>query len=571
VTFKEAIENQNLRPLWINYRIFMEDSWTGIFEYAKKIITNIVPDAKVGYEGSQRGYTFTNSFTAEDYYKLAQVMSLNNPYSHAFIRYAFKDFSKDDTLIGLGWQGSYGSGIKNRKIDPWRVLFYGANSLWIWHGPPREQSVVSPDLSFYEYFRPYVEQIPELKSGIGKLFMNSKREDDGIAILYSNTSVHASALTPQLPPICENLNFFVRYFESSGYQFRLISYKQLEDGILKQGNFRLLVLPFVQSISQKQAKEIASFVNNGGTVIADIRPGICDENGIFYKNRGILDDIFGVIQTTEKFEVKKYENLELKYSDLTCNLPSLFVDVSVSLQKGQAKEVVENVPVFIVNKSGKGKGVLLNLGFINYPDENMAGIKNILNSVIEQAAGIKKKIEFEPDNLEAGFTTYRYASGSHTYIGILSPWREGGEKDSKLTFSQKFHIYRVRSGQYLGYDNSVNIKVQPEMAEVIALLPYRIKDLIVNSKNRIKKGEVLNYEIELLTDPLSTETHILNVNVISPGGKELSYYMQNLKAEKGKAKGSIHFALNEKEGKYLLRVKEVVSGIIKDYPFEIAQ
>ncbi|MCM8822866.1 MAG: beta-galactosidase [Candidatus Omnitrophica bacterium] len=571
VTFKEAIENQNLRPLWINYRIFMEDSWTGIFEYAKKIITNIVPDAKVGYEGSQRGYTFTNSFTAEDYYKLAQVMSLNNPYSHAFIRYAFKDFSKDDTLIGLGWQGSYGSGIKNRKIDPWRVLFYGANSLWIWHGPPREQSVVSPDLSFYEYFRPYVEQIPELKSGIGKLFMNSKREDDGIAILYSNTSVHASALTPQLPPICENLNFFVRYFESSGYQFRLISYKQLEDGILKQGNFRLLVLPFVQSISQKQAKEIASFVNNGGTVIADIRPGICDENGIFYKNRGILDDIFGVIQTTEKFEVKKYENLELKYSDLTCNLPSLFVDASVSLQKGQAKEVVENVPVFIVNKSGKGKGVLLNLGFINYPDENMAGIKNILNSVIEQAAGIKKKIEFEPDNLEAGFTTYRYASGSHTYIGILSPWREGGEKDSKLTFSQKFHIYRVRSGQYLGYDNSVNIKVQPEMAEVIALLPYRIKDLIVNSKNRIKKGEVLNYEIELLTDPLSTETHILNVNVISPGGKELSYYMQNLKAEKGKAKGSIHFALNEKEGKYLLRVKEVVSGIIKDYPFEIAQ
>ncbi|MGB9641789.1 MAG: beta-galactosidase [Candidatus Ratteibacteria bacterium] len=571
VTYKEAIENPELRPLWINYRIFMEDTWTGIFEYAKRIITDVVPDAKVGYEGSQRGHTFVNSFTAEDYYKLAQVMSLNNPYSHAFIRYAFKDFSKEGTLLGLGWQGSYGAGIKNRNIDPWKILFFGANSLWIWHGPPREQSVISPDLSFYEYFRPYVNQIPELKNGIGKLFIDSKREDDGIAILYSNTSVHVSALTPQLPPICENLNFFVRYFEGSGYQFRIISYKQLEDGVLNNEKFKVLILPFAQSISQKQAKEIISFVNNGGVVISDIRPGICDENGIFYQKGGILDNILGIKQNTEKFEVKKFENFELKYAELTSILPSLYVDSSIILINGKPKENIENLPIFIVNNFGKGKGILLNLSLSNYPDENMAGISKILNGVMEEIAGVQKKINYEPHNLECGFTPYRYKLGSHIYLGILSPWREGGEKNCKLILPQKFHIYNIRKGEYLGFNDSFDMKVQPETVDVIGFLPYRILDLKIKSKEKIKRGETLNYEIELLTEPLAPETHIFHVNVVSPEGKEIKYYEENLKGEKGKAKGSINFALNEKQGKYTLRVKEIVSGITRDFHFEMTE
>ncbi|MGB9677422.1 MAG: beta-galactosidase, partial [Candidatus Ratteibacteria bacterium] len=571
VLYKEAIENPQLRPLWINYRVFMEDTWAGIFEYSKEIIKKIVPDAKVGYEGSQRGYTFTNSFTAEDYYKLAKVMTLNNPYSHPFIRYAFKDFANEESLLGLGWQGSYGSGIKNRKIDPWRVLFFGANSLWIWHGPPREQSVVSPDLSFYEYFRPYVAQIPELKKGIGKLFISSKREDDGIAILYSNTSIHASTLTPQLPLICENLNFFVRYFEQSGYQFKIISYKQLEEGILNKERFKILILPYTQSISQKQAKEIISFVNNGGVVIADIRPGICDENGIFYKKGGILDDVFGVEQSPEKFEIKKFENFELKYEDLKCTLPSIHLDSSIILKNGEAKENIENVPVFIVNNFGKGKGILLNLSLINYPDENMPGIRKILNKIIEQLAGVKRKINYEPDNIDIGFTPYRYKLGSHTYLGIISPWRETEEiRNCTISLPQKFHIYNIRKGEYLGFSDLFDIKVQSEEVQVFGFLPYKINDLKINSVNKIKKGETLNYEIEIQSEPQPPETHIFNVSIISPDGKEIKYYTENLKGEKGKTKGSINFALNEKEGKYILRVKEVISGISKDFNFEIS-
>ncbi|MCM8785038.1 MAG: beta-galactosidase [Candidatus Omnitrophica bacterium] len=569
VTYKEAIENTKLRPLWINYRIFMEDTWTGIFAYSRETIQSIVPDAKTGYEGSQRGHTFTNSFTAEDYYKLSQVMDLNNPYSHPFIRYAFKDFSKENSLLGLGWQGSYGPGIKNRKIQPWQILLFGANSIWIWHGPPREQSVVSPDLSFYEYFKPYVEQIPEIKRGIGKLFINCKREDDGIGILYSNTSVHASTLTPQLPWICENLNFFVRYFETSGYQFRIISYKQLEDGILNKEKFRILILPYTQSISKKQAQEIISFVNNGGIVIADIRPGVCDENGIFYKNVGILDDIFGVRQKTENFEVKKFENFDIKYSELVCNLPVIYLDSSISLNNGIAKESVENIPIFIVNNYGKGKGILLNLGFINYPGENMPGIRNVLNKVFEEVVGIEKEIKYEPDNIEIGFTPYRYKLGSHRYLGIISAWREGEEKECKLILPKKFYIYDIRQGKYLGISDTLNLKVGPEEAKIIGFLPYKINDLKINSIKKIKKGEILHYEIELQTEPTSPETHIFNVNVISPEGKEIKHYMENLKGEKGKVKGDIYFALNEKEGKYILRVKEVVSGISKDFVFEI--
>jgi len=261
----------------------------------------------------------------------------------------------------------------------------------------------------------------------------------------------------------------------------------------------------------------------------------------------------------------------LKYNGLTCTLPSIHADSSITLQKGKAKENLENIPIFIVNNAGKGKGILLNLSLSNYPDENMPGISKILNSVMEEIAGIQKKINYEPHNIECGFTPYRYKLGSHTYLGILSPWREGGEKNCKLTLPQKFHIYNIRKGEYLGFSDSLNINVQPETVVVIGFLPYKITDLKIKSKEKIKKGETLNYEIELLTEPLAPETHIFHVTVVSPEGKEIKYYGENLKGEKGKTKGSINFALNEKQGKHTLRVKEIVSGITRDFPFEIAE
>ncbi|MGC9066639.1 MAG: hypothetical protein ACP5JO_08485, partial [Candidatus Ratteibacteria bacterium] len=237
----------------------------------------------------------------------------------------------------------------------------------------------------------------------------------------------------------------------------------------------------------------------------------------------------------------------------------------------EAKENIENVPIFIVNNFGKGKGILLNLSLSNYPDENMAGISKILNGVMEEIAGVQKKINYEPHNLECGFTPYRYKLGSHIYLGILSPWREGGEKNCKLILPQKFHIYNIRKGEYLGFNDSFDMKVQPETVDVIGFLPYRILDLKIKSKEKIKRGETLNYEIELLTEPLAPETHIFHVNVVSPEGKEIKYYEENLKGEKGKAKGSINFALNEKQGKYTLRVKEIVSGITRDFHFEMTE
>lgn len=576
VTVSQARENVQLVPVWVNYRIFMEDTWTGIFDYAKKIIQSINPEAKVGYEGSQRGYTYTNSFTAEDYYKLMQVMTLNNPYGHTFINYAFKDFAKPGTLLGLAWHGSYGAGERNRNVHPWHSLLRGANSFWIWHGPPREQSVISPDCSFYDFFKPYIKEVQEIKKGTGKLFISSEREDDGIAILYSNTSVHASALTPQFPPIADYLDTLFNYLEQSGFQFRVISYKELEDGILSKGNFKLLILPFCQSISRKQANEIIKFVSNGGSVLADIRPGVCDENCVPYKNEGVLDRIFGIKQQTEKFDAKKIENqetkiVEINYGENKFKLPLTYIDASI-VSIAESKSSYENVPLLITNKYGKGKTMLLNFSLLNYTqkDVDKTGFRP-LNEVIK-FCGIDEKVKYDTDPLSVPFVPFRYKLDSQRFLGLISYWREGDAKKVKISLPQKYHVYNMRKAHYIGFTDSFSVDILPETVEVFSFMPYKVRDIQIKCPETLKKGDVLKYEIELFTeDGKKPETHIFNVCVFSPDGQELKYYMENLKAVSGKAKGQINLALNEKTGNYRLSVKDAATGFYKEIKFTVKE
>ena len=55
--------------------------------------------------------------------------------------------------------------------------------------------------------------------------------------------------------------------------------------------------------------------------------------------------------------------------------------------------------------------------------------------------------------------------------------------------------------------------------------------------------------------------HCFRIAVTSPDGKNLPYYAQNVVAENGSAQAEIPWALNEKLGRYIVRVRDVASGV----------
>ena len=578
ITLEEAKKNPKFVPLWVDYRRYMEDVWAGIYRFSRDVIEKVVSKARVGYEGSDMSI---NSYNAADFYKLMQVMNLNNTYDASFIPRAVSDFSQPGTLLGLGWYGGYNpcrSEIYNRYIV-WRHLFRGANSFWVWHGEPgKEGGVVAPDLSFYDFFKANVEEIKELKRGIGKLIMSAKRISD-VAVLYSASSVHLSTLTEGFPQMEQVLNSMVLLLEDVRCPFKIISYKQLEEGILRKENFRLLILPYSQSLSLEEAKEVANFVKGGGVVISDLRPGIFDQHGKPFQ-KPILDEVFGVRQ--EPSPKPKREKVSLNLGgNFPSSLPETFSDASLRLTTGRQHGEMEGTPCFIVNKFGKGMAILLNFSLAPYsPRSESAPFWRSFFRALLNYVGVKERAKIFPDI--AGVRTYWFQRDSLQYLGILQELPEPpinyalgkakpiASSPIKLTLLRKYHIYDVREGKYLGYGDVINTKVEPGKAKLYALFPYKLNKVSIYTPSKVTQGKELTYEIKLVklngTSP-SLGLHIVHLSLLDPKGETIAYYEENLAVSGGRIKGVIPLALNEALGKWRIKARDVATGISGEKTF----
>jgi hypothetical protein len=56
--------------------------------------------------------------------------------------------------------------------------------------------------------------------------------------------------------------------------------------------------------------------------------------------------------------------------------------------------------------------------------------------------------------------------------------------------------------------------------------------------------------------------HVFHVTVLSPAGKALSAYTQNVLTETGTASVTIPWALNETSGGYTVEVRDAMSGVL---------
>ena len=302
VTLEEARARPRLAPLWVDHRRHMESVYAGAFARARRVIEQAVPEARVGFEGSG---SRNSSYSAEDHWKLCRSMNLNGPYPNRWFSHLVRDFSPPGARIGAGIVGAYpdiARGARNAAAMaywPWFSLFQGANSVWIYEGTGGRYgglyAVLAPDFSPYPYFRHCIREVRTLKRGVATLLLNLGRADDGIAVLYSASSAHLSTLTENFPRYGLLLESVPGLLEESGFLFRFMSGAQLEQGELKAGRYRALILPCAQALSPQQVQQIKDFAGAGGIVVADLRPGVADAHGKPYE-RSPLDDLFGVKQ-----------------------------------------------------------------------------------------------------------------------------------------------------------------------------------------------------------------------------------------------------------------------------------
>ena len=530
LTLEEAKQTGNFAP-WVDHRLHMEEVFADIHAFSQEIIQQMDPGARVGFDGAM-GTTWHAGY---NWWRLMSNHDLMNVYWNINQMELVRSFARGGEYLGM-WYGTYEGRITedHTRYAPWECLFHDFNSCWWWMGFGwNGASAFTPSLDPLPCFSQTSEEIKEIKKGLGKLLINAERESGQIAIHYSPSSVHASKIDHTPTDIRSSWRNFILLLEDLQLPFKFLSSEQIERGELKKG-YELLILPYSQAISVKEARQMKDFVKRGGMLIADFSPGVMDEHGKKLPQPSLADLFQG-----EKGEVKDY---------------------------------------------GKGKSVLLGDLTKDYEQRRIAGTEgDIKKEILKTLARGDIKPGFRvvtKSGEQLGATpAFFFKDGGIEYVGILRDFEVNDKEPKEVTieFPYNAYLYDVREGKFHGDTDRVKTVISPARAKLFALLPYKIENVDLSLNREVcDKGNLLSYAIKISTRSAANRSgaaevfnHVFNLEVIGPDNQVLECYTRNILAPEGRFSGVIPLSLNESEGIYKIRVREAVSGLIVEKGFAV--
>ncbi|NLF93534.1 MAG: hypothetical protein GX564_06565 [Oligosphaeraceae bacterium] len=553
MTFPQARRHGNFAP-WADHRMHMEQVFTDINRFARKAILEIDPEAVIGLDEPNA----TSSYNGYDWPSLMQELDFCNPY---FGKWHWRDDQieaarcfgqKLEAPTGI-WFGSYWRGEEFNRFIPWQSLFNGMKGVYWWVGMASRNSSIgalTPDFAPLPYFAQALEEINEIKRGIGKLLLHCTRKHDKIAIHYSTRSIHAATIeaNTQLPPekfpeeeiikdsmalpdtptqfgssypLYRSQLALMTVLEDIGLQYDFVSPEQLENGEFQAQKYKVLVLPYAKALSPAEAEEIKAFVRNGGLLLADRLPGIMDGHCKHLPQSSLID---------------------------------LFSQADQKLQ---------------VNCHGKGKAVCLHDFLDDYvfslrrqgrEKAKREKIKEFLQlAAVEPGARI---LDSKGDDLGSTEMVF-FRNGAVEFVCLLRDYLSAGSASKEVTimFPRLAHIYDVRTNQYLGFGNQAALTLRKGQARVFALSPYQVLGVnLALDKEKYRPGDSISVKIDLDTTDNAAAAHVFRIEVLDPEHQTVKHYSRNLLAENGSGAATLTLALNDARGIWTIQASEVMSG-----------
>jgi len=590
IRLEEAATNRALGPQWIDFRRAMDDSFNGFYKGLTETMQAIQPETKTG--DSAPIYQGFRSSEAVDIWQFSRWTKISQPYPSATEQIR-ADFAVPGAMINRGcWWGPAVSRSKEfAGLHPWRDLFEGTSFFYSYYGDTRS-CLIAHDYSLYPDLAHRIDQWMEIKNGLGKLIHEAERSHGGVALLYSIASVHHWTLSEARGDVPSeggrtgtiasrsfwmNTAAWMAVLTDGNGPFRFVSYQQLAEGVLKQGGFKLLILPWSQALSDAEVDQIKAFARAGGTVLADLRPGVSDWHSKPYE-QSPLDEVFGVVQNTTAPGIKK---VMVNAPFTAGGEPEPFgvakTDLSLTTAAGEALGTTEGgAPALVVNTYGAGKGILLNFAVDAYlmsgnylPRSVHAPRIRAFIAHLLQETGVGPAIGFSPE--QEDLRHHVFTSGRLTYVGLLQElpedrlrYAEGTarplpERMTTVRLPSIAHVYDARAGRYMGHAGQITTYIKPGIARVFSLLPYRVTGVTVNAPAETRQGAELAYTVDVAATA-RPEQHVVHVALLDPEGNSIRHYAGNVRCTGGRHAGTLRLALNERPGMYVLAVRDAATG-----------
>ena len=533
------------------------------------------PKARTGFEGAGMfGH-------GDDYDLIVRTNQFWVPYpdlgDEVLRSLAPRDFPRSN------WMG-YTKTSRGLTREYWRIVTRGSDAVWwwTWYCLDSHHGFLSPSLVPFDATREMLADTAVVRNGLGTLLIKSQRLDDGIAILYSHPSAFATKLEtgPSYGLDHSTHAFWVRTLRELRLGFRYVSDRSLRLGEFKPGSAKVLVLAKAEAIGPKEATVIRQFAEAGGTVIADVRPGIFT-NRCKPRSASVLADLFGIKPTKPAAAKQGTATITGPFGDAT--LKRMLCDPSVQLADGKAHGKAGDIPVVIVNKVGKGKAILLNFGMAGSPDPLPAkGLPRwgkyhkyyTYHAWAQAAADPEASAEFlgrllasvgvkpamQVRNQAGGrFRNLEVTRWQNDGIQIISLFRWAGGKDQALLkLPEARQVYNLRSGEDLGRTSSLTVPIVPSRATFLVVAPEPAPDVRLKlSASRVARGQVVRLTA---TVPGAAGLHAVRVRVNTPAGEVAEWLNRELMVD-GQGQGcDLPVAFNDSTGRWTVEVTDLYTG-----------
>ena len=545
----EALRRKNY-PRWYDRQAFQCDNFVRFCKRFGDRYRALDPEARTGFEGAGR---FRDG---DDFDLIVRTNGFWSPYpgpGDEIIRsIAPRDFPRSN------WMG-YAKDATPLIRKYWRMITRGCDAVWWWRWDNigRFQGLLAPHFGLFPAVRELIEETRVVREGLGTLLIRSEMLDDGIAVLYSHPSAYAHRV--------EGGSSYGDYEDAHaawhsairglGLQFRYVTDRMMRSGEFRSEQYSALILPQVEAIGRVDAEVIEAFVRNGGTVIADVRPGLFDGH-CKPLGRGVLDDLFGVRQSGNMDAATAEVEFDgaLAGRDVRMTFADARVNPAIAVADGRALGRAGETPAVIVREVGAGRAILLNFSMATFPLPEQPETPAFLRALFG-AAGVEPKIALRDAEGEPvhDVEVIRWRNGE---MEIVALFRESGEVgEVRVALPDARHVYDLRRHVYIGETDGFSTELTPARPNFFARTRERIAGPeIVLNRSSVARGEVVSARVRVVGP---AGKHAFRIRATTPKGEPADWLDRVVIADRDGADIELPIAHNDPSGTWTIRATEL--------------
>jgi len=541
---------QKIYSRWYDRQAFKGYNFVKLCERFGKHFRQLDPQARTGFEGAG-GFADgtdidlicrTNGFWSPYPGPADEVLRSIAP--RGFIHANWMGYTKDaESLLG----------------QYWRMVTRGDDSVWwwMWTGFGTFRGLLAPDLAPWPAIKEMQRDTQIVRDGLGSLLLRCKREDDGIAILWSYPSEFANKIEagPSYGTYEDDHVAWQRAVRALGLQFSYVTDRMLRQGEFRARRYKVLILPQTEAVGPKEAAVIRDFVERGGTVIADVRPGVYDGH-CKPLAQGALDDVFGFRRSGNAEAVTARAEITgaLGSKPVAISWANAKVDAAAQPTTGKSVGHAGAAPLCIVNQIGRGRAALLNFTLDSFPrlGDAPANVADFFAALMA-FAGVEPQVVVTDAKGKPVRDTevIRWKGRGVDFLTLFG----GDEELVQVRLPGARHVYDLRDYAYRGETQVFKARKLPRRATFIALSDEKLAPPhLERNRTHANRGEKLKLRFSY---PGSGAWHAARVRVHDPSGAHAEWLDQvALVGPKG-AEVILPIAYNDPTGEWTIQAVDL--------------